>query len=222
MFNEGYSPADGAAVIRNELCGEALRLCRALTDSPRTDTPVADALRALFCFQSARARSRSSVEGSLLLLFEQDRSRWDPALIEEGFLALQRAQRGDTLSRFHLEAGIAGYHASAADYQSTDWRQILFLYDTLRERFPSLVVEVNRAVAVAMVRGAAAGLDELDSIPERELVSRYPYALAAYAELHTSLGQLDEARKYLSRALEYQPSEAQRQLLQRKLAALGS
>ena|SRR5438105_1562106 len=99
--------------------------------------------------------------------------------------------------------------------------QILFLYDALRERFPSSVVDVNRAIAVAMVSGAPAGLDELDSIPERELIDNYPYALAAYAELHTSLGQLDLARAYLGRALAHQPSQAQRLLLERKLAAIG-
>jgi RNA polymerase sigma-70 factor, ECF subfamily len=221
MFTEGYSPADGAVAVRDELCREALRLARLLTDSPRTDMPAVEALRALFCFQYARASSRSLEDGSLLMLFEQDRSRWDRDLIEEGFAALQRARQGEALSRFHLEAGIAAYHAAARDYQSTDWQQILFMYDALRARFPSLVVDVNRAVAVAMVGGAAVGLDELDSIPERELVNRYPYALATYAELHTSLGHVEEARAYLTRALKCQPSTAQRRLLQRKLAALN-
>jgi RNA polymerase sigma-70 factor (ECF subfamily) len=219
MFSEGYTPADSDVAIREELCREALRLSRLLTDSPRTDTPAAEALRALFCFQSARAQSRRADDDSLLLLLEQDRSQWDRDLITEGFSALQRAGRGDALSRFHLEAGIAACHAAAPTYRATDWTEILFLYDTLHERFPSLVVDVNRAVAVAMARGAAAGLDELDSIPERELVRGYPYALAAYAELHTSLGHLDEARRYLSRALDCQPSLAQRRLLQRKLTA---
>lgn len=181
---------------------EALRLCRLLTADPRTDTPAAEALRALFCFQQARASSRHTDDGSLLLLLEQDRSRWDLALLKEGFTALERARRGTLkkVSRFHLEAGIAAYHAAAPSYQSTDWSQILFLYDALRERWASPVVGVNRAIAVAMARGAAAGLDELDSIPERDLITRYPYALAAYAELHTSLGHVDEAREYLHRA----------------------
>jgi len=100
--------------------------------------------------------------------------------------------------------------------------RILFLYDRLRARFPSVVVDVNRAVAVAMVRGAAAGLEELDSTPERDITLRYPYALAAYAELHTSLGHLDEARQYFARALAHQPSKAQRELLQRKLVAIDT
>jgi len=222
MFSEGYSPSDGEMAIKDELCREALRLSRLLTAQPVTATPAAEALRALFCFQASRAGARRADDRSLLLLHEQDRRCWDTTLILEGFCALDRARRGDELSRFHLEAGIAACHAAAPSHQATDWPQILFLYDALRERSPSPVVDVNRAIAVAMVSGAPAGLDELDSIPERELIDSYPYALAAYAELHTSLGHLDEARAYLARALKRQPAHVQRLLLQRKLAALGT
>src|SRR5205814_6748522 len=98
------------------------------------------ALRALLCFQTARTKARFTDSGNLLLLFEQDRTHWDADLISEGFLALQRAGRGEVLSRFHLEAGIAACHAASLDYQSTDWPRILVLYDALRERFPSVVV----------------------------------------------------------------------------------
>ncbi len=221
MFAEGYTPTgDDDSAVHEELCREALRLCRLITEEPRTDIPAADALRALVCFQTARLPARFADDGSLLLLSEQDRSAWDRALLDEGFCALDRAGRGDTLSRFHLEAGIAACHAAAISFQQTDWPHILFLYDMLRERFASAVVDVNRAVAVAMVHGAAAGLEELDSIPERDLINRYPYALATYAELYTALGRLDEARQYLRRALEHQPVRAQRRLLQRKLDAL--
>lgn len=142
--------------------------------------------------------------------------------MREGFAALSLAGQGHTLSRFHLEAGIAACHAAAPTYQATDWARILFLYDALRQCSPSPVIDVNRAVAVAMVRGAAEGLDELDSIPERDLIQTYPFALAACAELHASLGHLDEARAYLERALNHQPSRMQRRLLERKLGALQS
>jgi len=155
------------------------------------------------------------------LLQEQDRARWDAALIEEGFAALGRAGRGDALSRFHLEAGIAACHAAAPSHAATDWAQIAWLYDQLHARAPSPVVDVNRAIAIAMLSGAHAGLDELDAIPEREVIDRYPYALAAYAELHASLGELDRARGYLDRALAHQPSRVQRALLERKRAALA-
>jgi RNA polymerase sigma-70 factor, ECF subfamily len=220
VFNEGYSPTDGEEGMKDELCGEALRLARLLTDRMETATPAAEALRALFCLQASRAPARLADDGSLLLLQEQDRARWDAALIDEGFAHLERAARGEEMSRFHLEAGIAACHAASPSYQSTDWSKIVFLYDALRARSPSPVVEVNRAVAVAMVSGALAGIDELDAIPERDLIGRYPYGLAAYAELHASLGRLDEARAHLRRALACQPSDAQRRLLERKLAAL--
>lgn len=222
VFNEGYSPSDGAAAIRRELCDEALRLGRLVTAISVVATPAAHALCALFCFQASRAAARHADDGSLLLLAEQDRARWDAALVAEGFAHLERAAAGDQLSRFHLEAGIAACHAAAPSWNATDWPRIRALYDALRAQTPSPIVEVNRAVAVAMDAGALAGLDELDAIPERALVERYPWALAAYAELHASLGHLDEARRYLGRALACQPSAAQRALLERKLAALDS
>jgi RNA polymerase sigma-70 factor (ECF subfamily) len=155
-------------------------------------------------------------------LHEQDRSKWEPDAISEGLLLLGRSARGDEISRFHLEAGIAACHARAPSYASTDWSAIVSLYDALREMAPSPVVDVNRALAIAMVRGAVAGLDELDAIPERDLVMRYPYALATYAELHASLGHLDEARSFLERALSHQSSPAEKALLRRKLAALST
>ncbi|MET0594219.1 MAG: DUF6596 domain-containing protein, partial [Polyangiaceae bacterium] len=187
---------------------------------PLTATPTAEALLSLLAFQASRTAARQADDGSLLLLPEQDRSRWDRDLIEEGFVHLDRGSEGDTLSRFHLEAGIAACHAAAPTFQATDWVRIVELYDLLRERTPSPIVEVNRAVAVAMVSGAVAGLDELDAIPERDLMARYPYALAAYGELHASLGHVEEAKSYFNRALACQPVEAQRAVLERKLATL--
>jgi predicted RNA polymerase sigma factor len=118
------------------------------------------------------------------------------------------------------QIGIAACHAKASSYATTDWGEIVALYDLLREESPSPVVDVNRALAIAMCRGAIAGLDELDAIPERELLARYPYALATYAELHASLGHLEEARRFLDRALEQQTSPAERALLRRKREAL--
>jgi RNA polymerase sigma-70 factor (ECF subfamily) len=220
LFTEGYSPSEGNAAIRSELCAEALRLVRLLSQTPSCAVPRVDALRALLCFQASRSAARIADDGSLLLLHEQDRSLWDRGLLDEGFLALGRASTGDAVSRFHFEAGIAACHASAATHETTDWPQIVSLYDELRVVAPSPVVDVNRAVAVAMASGAMAGLDELDAIPERDLIESYPYALAAYAELYASLGQLEEARAYLLRALKHQSAPAQRKLLERKLAAL--
>ena len=221
LFTEGYSTTAGEAGIEEAICNESLRLVRLLTDDDRWTTPAAEALRALLCFHIARVPARSAGDGSLVLLHEQDRARWDPALLDEGFAFLARSGRGQEISRFHLEAGIAANHAKASSYATTDWAEIVSLYDALREASPSPVIDVNRALAIAMLRGATAGLDELDAIPERALLARYPYALATYAELHASLGHLDEARAFLDRALEQQPSPAERALLRRKRAALG-
>jgi RNA polymerase sigma-70 factor (ECF subfamily) len=221
VLTEGHATALGDDGIDEALCLESLRLVRMLAAHPRTVTPAADALHALCCFHVARAPARRAGDGGLLLLHEQDRSRWDPALAAEGFTALARSARGDSSSRFHLEAGIAACHAAASSIAATDWPAIALLYDRLRACAPSPIVDVNRAFAVAMCRGAQAGLDELDAIPERALIARYPYALATYAELHASLGRLDEARGYLDRALAVQPAPAEQALLRRKRAALG-
>jgi len=121
-----------------------------------------------------------------------------------------------------LEAAIAACHAVASTFAATDWSRIVDLYDMLLESAPSVVIDVNRAFAIAMRSGARAGLDELDAIPEREILGHYPYALAVYADLHASLGNLNEARDYLERALEYQTESSQHLLLRRKLAALDT
>jgi RNA polymerase sigma-70 factor (ECF subfamily) len=221
VFSEGYNPTGDAESEDASLCSEALRLARMLTRAPRTATPAAYALRALLCFHASRARARIADDGSLLLLPEQDRTKWDRALGDEAFSCLEQAGRGEELTRFHVEAGIAACHAVAPAYTATDWPRIVALYDLLRTEAPSLVVDVNRALAVGMRDGARAGLDELDAIPEREVLARYPYALAAYADLHASLGEAAVATRYLERALEHQAWPAQRALLERKRAALA-
>lgn len=221
LFTEGYSTTDSEDGIDDALCAESLRLVTLLTDDERWTSPEAEALRALFCFHVARAPARRADDGSLVLLHEQDRSQWDGERLTEGFVFLGRSARGGEISRFHVEAGIAACHARAPSYAAIDWEEIVSMYDLLRRMSPSPVVDVNRALAVAMLRGALAGLDELDAIPERDVVARYPYALAAYAELHASLGHVDEARAFLERALTQQVAPAERALLRRKRAALG-
>jgi RNA polymerase sigma-70 factor (ECF subfamily) len=221
LFTEGYSTTVGEKGIDEALCDDSLRLVRMLTDDARWTTPAAEALRALFCFHVARAPARLADDGSLVLLHEQDRSRWNAELLTEGFTFLGQSAREEEITRFHVEAGIAANHARAASWAATDWAEIVALYDVLRETSPSPVVDVNRALAIAMLRGATAGLDELDAVPEHDLLARYPYALATYAELHASLGHLEEARTFLDRALEQQTSSAERALLRRKRAALG-
>jgi len=220
VFSEGYNPTEDDAALDAGLCNEALRLVRLLTEAKQTAVAPAFALRALLCFHASRVPGRLADDGSLLIMPEQDRARWDGALMAEGFACLDLAGSGAEVSRFHVEAAIAACHAMGSTYATTDWARIVELYDMLRKIAPSLVVDVNRALAIAMHSGARAGLDELDAIPEREVLGRYPYALAAYADLHASLGNLEEARRYLERALEHQSSPAQQALLRRKRAAL--
>jgi predicted RNA polymerase sigma factor len=221
VFSEGFNPTDDDAALDSGLCNEALRLVRLLTETKPTAVPAAFALRALLCFHASRVPARVADNGSLLLMPEQDRARWDSALLSEAFTCLNDAGTGTELTRFHIEAAIAACHALGTTYATTDWARIADLYDLLRQCAPSLVVDVNRALAKAMDTGARVGLDELDAIPEREVLGRYSYALAAYADLHASLGNLDEARAYLDRALANQSSPAQHTLLRRKRAALG-
>jgi RNA polymerase sigma-70 factor, ECF subfamily len=220
VFSEGYTPTDEDVAFVPGLCNEALRLVRLLTEKKLTAVPAAFALHALLSFHASRMPARLADDGSLLLMAEQDRARWDGALIDEAFQSLNLAGIGQELTRFHIEAAIAACHALGSTYATTDWARIVELYDLLRERAPSVVVDVNRALAMAMRSGARVGLDELDAIPERDVLGRYPYALAAYADLHASLGNLEEARAYLDRALEHQSSSAQRALLRRKRSAL--
>jgi RNA polymerase sigma-70 factor (ECF subfamily) len=220
VFSEGYNPTCNDLTLDAGLCNEALRLIRVLTAGRRTARPACFALRAVLCLHVSRLPARLADDGSLLLIQEQDRARWDTDLIQEAFQCLARAGRGEELSRFHIEAGIAACHAMAPTWAGTDWVRIVELYDMLRQHAPSLVIDVNRALAIGMCRGARAGLDELDAIPEREILGRYPYALAAYADLHASLGELPQARAYLDRALCCQSAPAQQALLARKRAAL--
>ncbi len=220
VFSEGYTPSVGDESIDPGLCSESLRFVRLLTNRADTATPQAFALRALLCFHASRAAARTADDGSLLLLSEQDRSRWDRQLIGEGVRCLERAAVGTELTRFHVEAAIAACHTVATSYADAEWGRVVSLYDTLRELAPSLVVDVNRALAVAMQAGARAGLGELDAIPERDVVARYPYALAVYAELYASLGDLDAARSFLDRAIACQSSAVQSALLRRERRAL--
>jgi RNA polymerase sigma-70 factor (ECF subfamily) len=221
VFSEGYNPTEGMDAIDVGSCNEALRFIRLLTDKEETALPVAFALRALMCFHVSRVPARLADDGSLLLLQEQDRTQWDSTLIAEAFECLGRAASGSELTRLHLEAAIAACHAVAPTFATADWTRIVELYDMLRERGASVVIDVNRAIAVAMQRGAREGLDELDAIPDRDVIARYPYALAAYADLHASLGNLEEARSFLDRALMHQSAPAQAALLRRKRAALA-
>ncbi len=166
MFNEGYAASEGDALVRQELCGEAIRLAGLLATHPATLAPEVDALLALFLLQASRLPARTDDRGDLLLLAEQDRSAWDLELRDRGLGHLERAGRGDLLTTYHVEAGIAACHAVAASFDDTDWATVVAHYDVLMRLAPSPVVRLNRAVAVGMRDGPRAGLEALHGLDD--------------------------------------------------------
>lgn len=201
MFNEGYVTTEGDAVMRSELCREAARLSVLLAEHPMTGTPESRALAALLLFQLARFPSRTDSTGAPVLLDQQDRSAWDPALIAAAYRQLERAGQGDRLTPLHLQAEIASRHAMAAHFEQTDWPSILAAYDLLLELEPTLVVRVNRAVAVGRVHGARAALAALQAgEAEREARDsgfRWYFAVRAHwrAEAGDTAGAADDLRR---------------------------
>ena len=213
VFNEGYNASRGSELIRRDLCDEAIRLATLLTDHPASNAPKTHALLALFLFQAARFPARLDLEGEILRLHEQDRSLWNRELIAQGMAHLEKAGTGHEASEFHLQAGIASCHCLARNYEETDWSMILSLYDILVQLTGSPVVRLNRAVAVAKVRGAAAGLASLDEIKNEGPVRRYYLFYAVRAELLSELGRDEEAATDYQEALGLTELPAERTFL---------
>ena len=173
LFNEGYKASSGDRLVREDLCHEAIRLVTILTEHPSTQAPRAFALLALMLFNGARLPARTDDTGNLLRLHEQNRSDWDQAMIMRGIQCLGHAAQGETISEYHLEAGIAACHSTAPDEASTNWPRILALYDQLLTLKSSPVAAMNRAVAVARVHGPKAGMNALDAIKDRSKLELY-------------------------------------------------
>lgn len=218
VFNEGYSASARESLTRAELSGEAIRLGRLLAQL--LPEPESIGLLALMLLQESRRETRTTAEGDLLLLDEQDRSRWNHALIVEGTALVERALVSGRAGSYALQAAIAAVHAEAPTAAATDWAQIVALYDVLLQRDPSPVIELNRAVAVAMHGGPAAGLATVDAILARGELADYHLAHAARADLCRRLGRTDEARTAYRRALELVRQAPERRFLERRLAEL--
>ena len=221
MFNEGYSAGEGDALVRHDLCGEALRLALLTLANPATKAPAVDALVALFCFQMARLPTRTTEGGDVVLLIDQDRSRWDRRFISTGFRHLDRAGTGATLTSYHLQAQIASCHAIATSYADTNWRAILDAYDLLVRVDASPVVLVNRAIATSMVHGPTAGLAELQHAAGHPGVVRYVWYHAAHGFLCAESGATSTARDHYTRALALTFSTPARRHLAGRLSALA-
>jgi len=218
VFNEGYAASSGTSLVRHDLCAEAIRLARLLVEL--LPEPEAVGLLALMLLQDSRRTARMSASGELVLLDEQDRSLWNRAQIEEGTALVDRLLAARRIGPYTLQAAIASVHARAPDAGATDWRQIVVLYDALLHLEPSPVIELNRAVAVAMRDGPASGLALVDALLERGELAGYRLAHAARADLCRRLGRTAQARAAYQRALELTSQEAERRFLARRLAEL--
>lgn len=218
VFNEGYSPSSGAAVTHASLSAEAIRLGRELMTL--LDEPELHGLVALMLLHEARRDTRTDANGRIVLLEDQDRTRWNNDLIAEGSALVQRALRTRNVGAFTLQAAIAAVHAEAPASVDTDWREIVGLYDLLLQADPSPVVALNRAVAIAMRDSADAGIAIIDELIARGALARYRFAHAARAELCRRAGRFVEARDGFARALSLTEVEPERRLLRDRLASV--
>jgi RNA polymerase sigma-70 factor (ECF subfamily) len=219
VFNEGYSASSGSTITRADLSSEAIRLGRLIVELlPEGE---AQGLLALMLLHESRRSARTSATGELILLDEQDRALWDRALIAEGVTLVEQAITSRRFGSFTLQAAVAALHAEARTPGETDWAEIVGLYDVLRRADPSPIVELNRAAAIAMRDGAAAGLALIDDIMDRGELADYQFAHSARADLFRRLGRIEEARASYERALALARQEPERRFLEMRLRALG-
>jgi RNA polymerase sigma-70 factor (ECF subfamily) len=218
VFNEGYSASAGASLTRADLSGEAIRLGRLLLEL--LPEPEVRGLLALMLLHESRRQARTSATGEIVLLDQQDRARWDRKLITEGITSVERALASRRFGPYTLQAAIAAIHAEAPSAAMTDWAQIVALYDLLMRAAPSPIVELNRAVAVAMRDGPAAGLTLVDAILARGELGDYHLIHATRADFCRRLGQAAEARASYERALALTKQEPERRFLEKRLAEL--
>jgi len=221
VFNEGYGATSGDRLVRRELCAEAIRLARVLV-SLMPDEPEALGLLALMLLHDARREARTGPGGEMILLEDQDRDRWDRSKVDEGRELLERALRMRRVGPNQLQAAIAALHDDAATASETDWAQIAGLYAVLGRVAPSPVIELNRAVAVAMASGPELGLQLVDAVAASGQLEEYPYLHAARADLLRRLGRLPEAADAYSRARDLTANEQERAFLDRRLTEVGA
>jgi len=216
MFNEGYSAHEGDALVRSDLCDEAIRLASLLLEW-RTGNPACHALLSLMLLQAARLPARVDACGDIATLAEQDRSRWNQQLIARGMRHLAASASGDEMTTYHIEAAIAACHAVAPSFEETDWQRIVSLYDDLLDINPSPVAALNRAVAVAMAEGPGSGIRAVESIAGRDTLRDYPLLYSTLGELWLRSGDRARAAAEFSRALELPSTMPEKRFLLRKL-----
>ncbi len=217
LFNEGYKASSGKKLVREELCHEAIRLTGSLAQHPAGNRPKTHALLALMLLNGARIPTREDDEGNLLRLEEQDRMRWDQAMIARGMFHFAQSAAGDKITEYHLQAGIAACHAAAKDYQSTDWHQILSLYNHLIEFDNSPVVALNRAIVVANIEGPKAGLEAVGTIRDLDKLNSYYLLYAVRGEFEMRLNHPQAAAEQFRKSLQLAETKSERTFLSKRL-----
>jgi len=219
LFNGGYTSDAGEALMRRELCAEALRLVTLLTRHPPTATGECHALAALICFHHARADARTDEHGAMILLAEQDRARWDRDLIARGIEHLRKSTDTEELTPLHVEAAIASVHAAAPSFAETDWSMLAHHYRVLEELKPTPIVALNAAIACAYADGPAAGLKRLDALAGARKLGDYALYHAARGDLLLKLDRKEDAAAAFAAALDCPANDAERACIERKRAA---
>lgn len=222
LFNEGYHGASAEFAVRAELCEEAMRLAALLLGHPLGATPATYALSALMCLNKARLPARLDASGKLNSLLDQDRSLWDQKLVNEGLQLLDLSANGSELSEYHVEAGIAAVHASAPSVQSTNWEEIVSLYNTLMTIRPTPIVALNRAIAIGQLDGPKCGLEALRRIADAERLAKYPFYEAAFGEFELKIGRAQFARQHFSAALSLSRNPQERHFFSQRVEACGA
>lgn len=217
LFNEGYNSTNHEELIRRDVMQEALRLCELICRSPAVPHENAHALMALMCFTASRNDARIDAHGNILLLKQQDRKKWNHALIENGIYHLEQSAAGEHLSKYHIEAGIAYEHTIARDYAHTNWNHILNCYNLLYNYYPSPVIALNRAIVIAELKGAAEGIKVIEAIPDIASLKKYYLLPATLGELHWQLKEYDKAKIFFEEASELTQSVIEKKLLQQKI-----
>ncbi len=219
LFNEGYHGASSETAVRVDLCREAMRLTCLLLEHPAGKTPATHALAALMYLGASRLPARVDASGNLSSLFDQDRSQWDQELVAQGLNLLDLSATGSELTEYHLEAAIAGVHASARCAEETDWETIVSFYDTLIRLRPSPVVALNRAIAVAQRYGSERGLEEIRDIKDSDRLAAYPFFHAALGELELRSGRNEVAREHFRAAVALARNPMEHRFLEQRVTA---
>src|SRR5437870_4195563 len=219
LFNEGYKASSGEKLVREEICEEAIRLTSLLVEHAAGNRPMTHALLALMLLNSARIPSRVDTDGNLLRLQDQDRSLWDRSMIARGMMHLAHSAEGNEITEYHIQAGIAACHCEAPNYDSTNWRQILALYDRLIQFDNSPVVALNRAVAVANVHGPKAGLEAVAAIENRDKLESYYLLYAVLGEFEAQMNDPLAAAGYFRRSLQLAETKSEQLFLSKRFRA---